>query len=512
MNLKRKKRRPGFTLVEMLVATALVMFIMLILSEAFSAGLVAFRTLKGIGDMEERLRSAITPLRADLAADHFDGRRRLSDPNFWNTGIPREGFVNVTQGFSPTLSPIPIPAGSNTITLFLSATPTWTIQPSLFGNPNTNTGTLLLVDPGPNEERMLVVGPWPPPPGNNTWVVQNLNGPPGTPFVNNHGANSTVRVIRQFEGLDADGLPVSRATDHVLHLAAKLRGNRPEDFFTAHLPYYPFILPAPPYAAPSRVITNPFFPIQPGRPGPIANPYYLPTTFFDQAADGRFQDPLPFGTSNVGYKTQWAEVAYFLWPNGTSAGNTPLFALYRAEFKVVPDNRYVNGDIYNGSVVNPPGPNPPPFLGTAGIAWNPPPVGDGFNELSVLLQDRVYHFINPSGLASNNIRTFQPDRTFTYFYDPSNGRGAFDPNNPDVWSATLIATDVVSFDVQILSPQLVQQTGVMDFSDVRGGMFDTAPLFGVPSPNYTINALKITLRVWDLKTRQTRQVTVIQDI
>src|SRR6266446_2251193 len=58
--------RGAFTLVEMLVATALVMFIMLILSEAFVAGLEAFRTLKGIGDMESRLKSAVTPIRDDL--------------------------------------------------------------------------------------------------------------------------------------------------------------------------------------------------------------------------------------------------------------------------------------------------------------------------------------------------------------------------------------------------------------------------------------------------------------
>src|SRR6516225_4273518 len=91
------KSRAAFTLVEMLVATALIMFIMLILSEAFVAGLNAFRTLKGIGDAEERIRIAVTPLREDLRGDHFDGRRRLSDPMFWNQGSPREGFVNVTQ-------------------------------------------------------------------------------------------------------------------------------------------------------------------------------------------------------------------------------------------------------------------------------------------------------------------------------------------------------------------------------------------------------------------------------
>jgi hypothetical protein len=358
---------------------------------------------------------------------------------------------------------------------------------------------------------MLVVRPWPPPPGNNNWVVINLNPnvPPGTGFVNPHPANSMVRVLRQLEGLDADGLPVSRATDHILHLAVKLRGNRQENFFTAHLPYYlqvaspPYpagiiTLPSPPY--PPNSITNPFLPIQQdGSP----NQYYTPTTFFDQAADARFQDPLPppLGTSTIGYKTQWAEIAYFLWPNGTSTPNgTPLFALYRAEFKVVPDNRYVNGEVYNRLAANPPG--PPPLLAKFGFgtAWNPYPVGDGFNEMSAILAERVYHFINPSGLASNNPRTQGPDRVFTYFYDSFNGRGFFDPANPEVWSATLIATDVVSFDVQILRP------GDADFVDLQFGIFDT--MFS----NYTINAVKITLRVWDLKTHQTRQVTVIQDM
>src|SRR5438309_4535901 len=114
--MKLRTNRAGFTLVEMLVATALIMFIMLILSEAFSAGLEAFRTLKGIGDMESRLKAAVTPIRDDLRQDHFDGRRRLSDPLFWNTGSPREGFVNVTQGFYPVYSVNPIPPGTQNVT------------------------------------------------------------------------------------------------------------------------------------------------------------------------------------------------------------------------------------------------------------------------------------------------------------------------------------------------------------------------------------------------------------
>ena len=73
--------RRGFTLVELMVAMALTMFIMVILSEAFATGLDVFSQLKAIGDMEESLRAASTALRNDLAADHFIGKRRLSDPD-----------------------------------------------------------------------------------------------------------------------------------------------------------------------------------------------------------------------------------------------------------------------------------------------------------------------------------------------------------------------------------------------------------------------------------------------
>ena len=94
-------RRPGFTLVELLVSMALILFIMTILAEAFSSGTETFRRLKGIGDLQERLRTASTILKRDLAADHFQGKTRLSDPNFWVNGPPEEGFFRLYQGSTP---------------------------------------------------------------------------------------------------------------------------------------------------------------------------------------------------------------------------------------------------------------------------------------------------------------------------------------------------------------------------------------------------------------------------
>jgi hypothetical protein len=484
MKPKPKNRRAAFTLVEMLVATALIMFIMLILSEAFVAGLNAFRTLKGIGDAEERIRIAVTPLREDLRGDHFDGRRRLSDPMFWNQGSPREGFVNVTQGFFVTAGltdvPPPPPAGQPPPPLpgIYPATTesmgaySWAIVP----------GQFIWVGYGTNAEQVQVLSV-----AGNTFTA-NFTLPHSAPYPI-HPVSQALFPAQQ-EGSDADGIPSRRAFDHVLHLAVKLRGNRQENFFTAHIPGI-----------------SPFFALLPnGNP----NPNYAPTTFFDQAVDGRYQDLVPPQPPGLGgYKTQWAEIAYFLWPNGTSAGGTPLYALYRGEFKVVPDNRYINGQIYT-LPAQPPMPSVPmpfPLSPTSLLDPRGPWVADGYNEMSARGAGGIYYFHTPTDLASRNFgNAGLPNRAFTFFYDPTQWRG--DPVNPDFstnpeqWSATLVATDVVSFDIQVLPP------GAIDFVDPLGGLFDTA--YG--SPGYTITAVKITLRVWDLKTRQTRQVSIIQDM
>ena len=70
-SLVSSRARTGFMLVELLVAMALIVFVMAILSESFSAGAAAFRNLKAIGDMAERLRTAAVLLRRDLAETHF---------------------------------------------------------------------------------------------------------------------------------------------------------------------------------------------------------------------------------------------------------------------------------------------------------------------------------------------------------------------------------------------------------------------------------------------------------
>ena len=65
------RSRKGFTLVELLVAAALSILIMFVIATAFQSGLQTLSTLKSLGDMAERLKTAETLLRTDLEAEHF---------------------------------------------------------------------------------------------------------------------------------------------------------------------------------------------------------------------------------------------------------------------------------------------------------------------------------------------------------------------------------------------------------------------------------------------------------
>src|SRR5690242_7360347 len=94
----RSHQRAAFTLVEMLVALALVVFILSILSYAFQAALSSFHKVKGMGDLAAKLRSATTILEHDLAASHFEASKRLSDVDFWKDGPPQAGFFRIWQG------------------------------------------------------------------------------------------------------------------------------------------------------------------------------------------------------------------------------------------------------------------------------------------------------------------------------------------------------------------------------------------------------------------------------
>ena len=67
----QRRRRAGFTIIEMMVATALVLVIMLIISQAFASASKTFTTMRTAGILQERIRGGSSILRRDLSSDHF---------------------------------------------------------------------------------------------------------------------------------------------------------------------------------------------------------------------------------------------------------------------------------------------------------------------------------------------------------------------------------------------------------------------------------------------------------
>jgi prepilin-type N-terminal cleavage/methylation domain-containing protein len=390
------RTRKGFTLIEMMVTVALTLFIMVILSTAFSSALETFRQLKAIGDMQDELRTASNMLRSDLAADHFEGKRRLSDATFWTIGSPREGFLRITQSATPAVDPLA-------------------------------------------------------------------------------------------EGKDADGLPSRRRVDHVLHFTVKRRGNRPSEFFTAPVP-----------------ATSPL------QGGLFPNP------------DGRFQDPVFNAAANSItyplYNSQWAEVIYFLYPAMTASGvqatanGTPLYGLYRQQRVVIPDPTVLNTA---GNQINYTNLLPADKLAylnqfSCQVINDPTP--------ATAAPKKLLYFNSPSALTIPD-RRLQRDATTNLYLPRKDVNGL--PTGDD-----LVMTNVISFDVQALMIAPNGQTGVGDmiapnyvfdtWSNMQDELYNYSDLSvtgtPIPMPGYTVLGLQITLRVWDSRTQQTRQITLFQEM
>lgn len=102
---KNRRGRGGFTLVEVLVAAALSISIMYLLSWAFSQGLETMKRGRAIGELQERLRIAVKIMTRDLESPHFpaewDGVHgpQLADQRLdradWTP--PERGFFRIVQ-------------------------------------------------------------------------------------------------------------------------------------------------------------------------------------------------------------------------------------------------------------------------------------------------------------------------------------------------------------------------------------------------------------------------------
>jgi len=95
--LQNRNPRNAFTLVELMVAMALIILMLSIMSQAFVIATGVMQGLKEVADMQEKIRPAITLLQRDLGANHFEGSKKLSDPEFWDNGPPKEGYFMLWQ-------------------------------------------------------------------------------------------------------------------------------------------------------------------------------------------------------------------------------------------------------------------------------------------------------------------------------------------------------------------------------------------------------------------------------
>jgi prepilin-type N-terminal cleavage/methylation domain-containing protein len=441
------RRRQGFTLVELLVAMALILFIMAILSQAFVSATNTFRNLKAVGDMASKLRAVTQLLQRDLAADHFEGKKRLSNPYFWQNGPPQQGYFQVWQGSAP----------SNVVTV--------------------------------------------------------LPAPPNPCFI---------------EGTDLDGVGSYRTVNHTLAFTIKVRGNQMGDFLSADVPTT--LLAA----------FNQF------------GPY-----------ESRYQNP----AGNT-YNYQWAEVAWFLQqsinpstgaPDTTApdqltgAPGVPLYTLYRRQLLAVPDNSLVVPTQTTATL---------PSAQAVELSCKGMPGSTNWyfsSPVDLTVPARRFRAIPGPGLAGNLMPT-----NFTTIAQDLTNLGAV---NPGLTGADIQLTDVVSFDVRLM-PMLPAGTvapvdpfvtlfdplftgyanGNPSFGTAR--VFDTwsslndglvnysqwntpatatsIPLwspnpitYNLPYPSGTnqitltgsgpiILAIQISIRIWDSKTNQTRQVTMVQ--
>jgi prepilin-type N-terminal cleavage/methylation domain-containing protein len=422
MRIIRFRQRAAFTLIEMLVALALVLFIMSILGYAFDAALSTFGKLKATGDLAANLRSATTILQQDLAANHFEASKRLSDADFWTDGPPEAGFFRIWQGSR---------SGSG---------------------------------------------------------------------------------VNVYEGNDLSDVPSFRSVDHMLHFTVTHSGNQRQDFLSAVVP------PGSPLLS---------------RRSPELGPW-----------EARYQDSP--GTFN----SPWAEVAYFLRRSPDDAGGTPLYNLHRRQWLAVSNNVHVAPSVplrqafdtaastrnflYLEMSARPGGPGPNEWL-----------YFNNLNDLSMPIYRGGMNRADPAGMP----QTIDPVTRLPSY--PLMGDEAPTLGGRRFQNADLLLTDVISFDVRVLlagnsdfadlfDPSIQAYSGnnpafprngsgpqVLDtWSSRNDGIHDysawsplthavsraTIPLYFDPRTGRTIRvrAIQITLRIWDIKTQQTRQTTLVQ--
>jgi hypothetical protein len=283
----------------------------------------------------------------------------------------------------------------------------------------------------------------------------------GSPASTTPGANYFI------EGTDSKGMQSARACDHFLYFTSRRWGNRQESFYTTYLQ------------------------------GSGAGLTGLPTALNLPAAN--------YGTATMAapgyYKSQWAEIAYYLqvnpqaaWAPPTDATGTPTktYSLYRALFVMTPDNTNVTATIPNSA-----------FPAYQGMACNKNPTT---GKIDFYSPEWAARGVDKNGVTSQQ-RTLEP-LTLNLPVDPTST--AADPQWARLTSnATLVLPNVISF--QFKAMHLYEdKTHLIDLGGNPPGLYDTQRFYHPPHNMWRFKAIQITMRIWDTNSRQTRQTTLIQ--
>jgi prepilin-type N-terminal cleavage/methylation domain-containing protein len=445
---QNRTRKKAFTLVELMVSMAIIIFMLSIMSQAFVIATTCMSGLKGVGELLDKGRPVLAVLQKDLSAYHFDGYRRLSDDNFWDYGPPSQGYFQIYEG----------------------------------------------------------------------------------------GASS-------YEGTTADGVTYQRsgsASDHRLAFTSRLSGKNPEDFYvTAFEQYFDNV----DYSRLVRLFNN----------------YDTQSGFFNNSSTLQTsKNAQRYDFTQGVLHSQWAEIAYFTKSNSRTANGTPLMDLYRQQRAVLPSNLEANG-LSPGFPMSNMMPTPPYPPNTSKMPY--------YENFSCIKKAGNIYFNSPSDLTmpSNRMVSGVPNTLSTHVnsdllitdvisFDvrilPDYSLNDFSlisalPYNAYRYSKN-INTQIApcTFDTWTTGYDGTTQYDIGDFSTGTGVWQPSAwdsnktnyppmgtdvnpatliPIWGhnrsgmagnifTPSKGLRINAIQVSIRLWDEKSQKAREFKIIQRI
>ena len=419
--------KKGFTLVELLVSMAIIIFMLSIMSQAFVIATTCMSGLKGVGELLDKGRPVLAVLQKDLSAYHFDGYRRLSDENFWDNGPPRLGYFQIYEG-----------------------------------------GATL------------------------------------------------------YEGTTTDGVTYQRsgsAADHRLAFTSRLSGKNPDDFYVTAFEQY--------------------------NPGSDYNS--LVGLFNSGGTLQASKNSQRYDFTPGILHSQWAEIAYFTKANNRTANGTPLMDLYRQQRAILPSNSEANGLAISDTMPAPPYPantSKMPYYenfsckSNAGkIYFNSPSdltmpnyrMASGFPntlyansdllitdvisfDVRILPDSSLNDFLLVSSLSSTfyrynqNSNTQAPPCIFDTWTTGNDGTqydlGDF---STGVWQPT--AWDSNNINYTPMGTGVNPATLIPIWNHNRSGM---AGNIFTPNKGLRINAIQVSIRIWDEKSQKAREFKIIQ--